>query len=296
MSENITHTAVTDDCARLALHSARICDAFKHCLREHLSVARLGGVTRAGDTYTADLLGKFREEWPDGAPEGMLPKKLAYVLGWLTHRAADRQMKPIWRSMPDETASPTDCSVYHDVFVLRTVYAGGTKGPYSPQAVHEVPDPPAGAEDISVQEVENLLRAIWQRALVGLHTFKPDHSDAEGWIERLIEARQEWRVDITRYARAFADPDPDKVRRYIEEINFYDPDEPLIRLARSLQAGEADPSVDLDQALRPDAVESKYGLALRRGFGYLDAASSFFQRDIADAELRERLDIGKSGG
>ena len=52
MSENITHTAVTDDCARLALDSPAICDAFKLCLREHLEIARLGGVTRSGDRFT----------------------------------------------------------------------------------------------------------------------------------------------------------------------------------------------------------------------------------------------------
>ena len=45
MSENITHTAVTDDCRLLCLHSPDICEAFKECLRAHHNVARLGDMT-----------------------------------------------------------------------------------------------------------------------------------------------------------------------------------------------------------------------------------------------------------
>ena len=120
MSENITHTAVTDDCARLARHSSTICSPVKEVLGEHLEIARLGGVTRAGGRHVLSLLQRYREAW-HGRQEGdLLAEKLAFVLGWLCHRAADLQMKPIFHAVDgDCPRDPTDCSVYHDVFLFR---------------------------------------------------------------------------------------------------------------------------------------------------------------------------------
>jgi hypothetical protein len=72
MSENITHTAVTDDCARLARHSAAICAPFKEVLGEHLEIACLGGITRAGGRHVLELLKRYREAWPN-RQEGSQP-------------------------------------------------------------------------------------------------------------------------------------------------------------------------------------------------------------------------------
>ena len=41
MSEHITHLAVFDDSARLALHSPEISDTVKQTLRKHWEVARM---------------------------------------------------------------------------------------------------------------------------------------------------------------------------------------------------------------------------------------------------------------
>jgi hypothetical protein len=297
MSENITHTAVTDDCARLALHSPAICDAFKECLGEHLEIARLAGVTRSGDRFTAELLGKFRDAWPKRKDGDLVPEKLAFVLGWLCHRAADRQMKPIFRATDaNSTKSPTDCSVYHDVFLLREVYAGGKREPYSPATVEAGMQSCPAARAFEVAELEDLLRAMWQRALIGLHTFIPDRDDIEGWLERLFATRQQFYVDIERYAEAFADPDPDKMKRFVHDVNFYDGTDPIIRLARSLQRGEADEPIDLNDAIEAAASQSQYAQALRKGYLYTQAASEYFERRLDEATLRDQLDIGKPGG
>jgi len=298
LSENITHTAVTDDCARLANSSPAICDAFKLCLREHLEIARLGGVTRSGDRFTTELLKKFRREWPAQGPvDALLAQKLAFVLGWLCHRAADRQMKPVFLAAePDSDEFPTDCSVYHDVFLFREVYEDGKRQPYSPASLEGGMESLPGSRALAVKEVEEALRALWQRALIALHTFIPDQEDAEAWMERLFETRQRFYVEIRRYAEAFADPDPEKVRRFLVEVNFYHRRDPLIRLARSLQHGERDESIGLEEALSAAASQSQYAQALRRGYLYLAAASEFFEGPLEEAELRARLDIGKPGG
>jgi hypothetical protein len=289
MSENITHTAVTDDCARLAIYSPIICAPFKEVFAQQLEIARLGGLTRAGGKYVITLLDRYREKWPAAADGGLLAQKLAFVLGWLCHRAADLQMKPIFRKVDaDCTLKPTDCSVYHDVFLFREVYAGGQGEPYSP-----------GILSLEAGELEGALRSLWQRALVGMHTFIPDEQDVEGWLERLFATRQRFYVDIRRYARAYAQPDPDKVRRFLDEVNFYDGGDPLIRLARSIQAGTLGTEIDLPAAL-PAAVsaaatQSQYAQALRRGYLYLEAASGYFEGQIDEEALADALERGKQG-
>ncbi|MFO8006767.1 MAG: hypothetical protein R6V05_03435 [Candidatus Brocadiia bacterium] len=291
MSENITHTAVVDDCRRLALSWPAICAPFKEALRHHHDTTRLGGLTRWGDRFTVELLGRYAETWEKGDGKERAGARLAFVLGWLCHRAADRQMKPVFRAAdPDCEESPTDCSIYHDVFLFLEVYGSGAEEPYSP-ATLEAPLESLSAGDVRAADVEELLRAVLQRALLGLHTLKPDARDIEGWLDGLLDLRQEYRVSIPRYAKALAEPDAGKVRRFIEEVNFYDPADPLIRLARSIQRnGPAD--VPMEEALEAAGGGSHYARALRRGCRYLQTGSEYFTGRITEEEGRERLDIG----
>ncbi len=284
MSENVTHTAALDDCFRLMLTSDEVCEAFKEVGRTQRAFARLGGVTRSGDRFTVQLLTDFRVRWKGRRPEDRLEPKLGFVLGWLCHRAADRQMKPVFREAePGHSESPSECSVYHDAFLFREVYAGGKEGPYRPGMFEEGP---AGAED--------LFRTLLQRALVGLHTFIPDREDVEGWLGRLFALQQGFEVDLKRYAAAISRPDPEKVRRFITAVNFYDAGEPIIAAARGIQRGEPVTAGQVREVTRIEA-RSHYAQALRTGYGYLRAASDFFAGDMSPEALRERLDVGRPG-
>jgi len=296
VSENITHTAVTDDCARLALHSPAICAAFKEVLGQHLEIARLGGVTRGGGKFVVPLLDELRQSWPARAQGDVMEQKLAFVLGWLAHRAADLQMKPIFHAVDGDCPhDPTDCSVYHDVFLFREVYGGGREEPYAPEMLEATMASAPAARAFEVEEIESLFRSVWQRALIGLHTFIPDAEDIDVWLERLFKTRQLFYVDIQRYAGAFADPDPDKVKRFIVDVHFYEGQDPLIRLARSIQRGAPEAGIDLQEALDAAASQSQYARALRRGYLYLQAASDFFERRIDEQTFRDRLERGKQG-
>jgi hypothetical protein len=285
MSENITHTAVTDDCARLAIYSPTICAPFKEVLRKHLEIARLGGITRSGGKFVISLLGRYRDAYSAGAADELTAQKLAFVLGWLCHRAADLQMKPVFRAVDgDCAANPTDCSIYHDVYLFRTLYASGQAEPYAP-----------GILSLDSGGLEDALRSLWQRALVGMHTFIPDQADVEGWLERLFATRLRFYVDLARYAEAFSDPDPDQVRRFLDEVNFYDAEDPLIRLARSIQGGAPETAVELSAAVDAAAAQSHYARALRRGTLYLEAASGYFDGSLGEAALADALERGKQG-
>jgi hypothetical protein len=297
LSENITHTGIVDDCARLAGRWDAICAPFRLCFREHLEFARLGAVTRAGDTHNPRLLGLLRDRWPEKGDEPLTQHKLAFVLGWMGHRAADRQMKPVFRSAdPDCPRKPTDCSVYHDAFVLREVYGGGSGDPYSPFVVARQPSGHPAAGAVPVEALEDLFGVIWQRAMIRMHTFSPDNDNVEVWLERLFEERGRLYVDIHRYTEALLEPDPDKVRRFIEDVDFYDADDAIIRIARGLQRGEDVKGGAIGDAVAASARQSHYAQAVGKAMGYLQAASDYFERKLDEDTLNERLDIGKPGG
>jgi hypothetical protein len=295
MSENITHTAVVDDCLRLMQVSDTICSPFKQAAQKHLSMAHLGCITRAGDRCNPGLLETFRNRWADRQPDDHLEAKLAFVLGWLCHRAADRQMKPIFRRFHppgSRKERPTECSVYHDAFIFQTIYAYGKEPPYHPEmfgkSFTEL------REKVNVDSIQSLLQVLLRRVLVEMHTLIPDIQNPEVWIEQLFIFQQDFYVNLQRYDNAINHPDPDKVRLYIIEGNFYDPTEPIINCARKLQHGEPVNSDEVTRALTQNAF-SHYAQAVETGYRYLQAASDYFSTNMNLETLRKRLDIGRLG-
>ena len=295
MSENVTHTAVLDDCFRLMLASDQICPAFKAAGREHHEFAQLGSITRWGDRFTVKLLADHRAAWPDRTPEALLEPKLAFVLGWLCHRAADRQMKPLFRQAdPEGRQKPTECSIYQDAFLFREVYASGKAAPYHPAMFEKGLESLPAASWMDAPAVEELFHVLLQRSLLQLHTFIPNGEDVEGWLDRLFSLRQRFSVDLKRYAAAVAGLDDGTVQRFVEESGFYDRGAPIIAAARALDRGEAIEADALRMAAGAEA-RSHYAQALKLGFGYLRAASDFFTSDMTPEELSRRLDIGSPG-
>ncbi|MGH2367763.1 MAG: hypothetical protein ACRDI2_06150, partial [Chloroflexota bacterium] len=303
MSENVTHVAVCDDVARLAARHPAVPAAFKEVLQAHLDVSRLGAATRSADRWSAEIVAWARDHWPaDATPasrhdaagaaepaegpgvKASVPMKLAFVLGALTHRAADRLFKPIFEycRQQDGAEAGLDCSIHCDVLVFNEVYGGGSGGaeprqgattlpmlptsllnPYQ-RAVFQAPTSEAG------QQAERYLRVLWQRALIGMHTFSPDRDDMLGWLDRLFGALQPFGISLDHYQRVIDHPDPDKVRRYLDETHAYDRDDPLIRVARRIQAGEDVAGTAVAAALAATTADSsRYARALSKGVQYL---------------------------
>lgn len=295
MSENITHTGVVDDCLRLMTAATTFCPAFHEAAEAHRDMAHLGCMTRAGDRCNPGLLTTFREHWVTRAPADNLEAKLAFVLGWLCHRAADRQVKPIFRRFhPPETRTekPTACSIYQDAHVFRMIYAAGQEPPYHPAMFGD--DFKALSETINVEGMQDLVHILLRRALIEMHTLIPDVDEPEHWIGQFYSRKQQFYVDLVRYDKAINDPDPEKVKTYIVEDNFYDADDPIINAARRLQHGEAISPEDVDAAIKAGGA-SHYAQALMIGMRYLQAASDFFTSDMEIETLKTRLDIGKPG-
>jgi hypothetical protein len=319
MSENVTHVAVCDDVARLAQHHAGVPGPFKQVLAQHLDIARLGAATRTADRWSAELIAWARDNWPvsangqakDSEEGGMAAtpeRKLAFVLGALTHRAADRLFKPIFQYCRERYGEETgiECSIHCDVYVFNEVYGAGQGGarplnggaagngglptsmenPYQ-RAVFGAVNGETG------RAVEEYLRVLWQRALIGMHTFSPDPQDMHGWLDRMFTNAQAFSISLEQYRQAVERPDPAKFKRYVEDTHSYDRDDALIRLARRAQRGETPAAGEVEAALEATTEQSsRYARAVRKGLEYVLAGGRLWRGEIDVAEAKKGFDVG----
>lgn len=296
MSENITHTGIVDDCRRLASVDQGLHPVARGAFARYQEIAQLGGITRGGDRCNPGLLARFKDDLDRGTFEldGRDGQKLAFVLGWLGHRATDRQLKPVFRELDGECPrKPTDCSVYHDACVLREVY-GLVGAPYDPDLLaHEEGGRTAGLPPEVFAAVHRVGKTALQRALIEVHTLIPDLEDPDGWLDRLLATFQRHRVGLDRYAEAVLRPDPDRWRRFVEEPPFYRADDEAIALARAIGRGEIAEDCDVAVLLAARDPVSCYGKALDRAYGCIRAAGDFLAGAIDHRELEARLQIGR---
>lgn len=302
MSEHIAHVAIFEDSARLALHSGRLCPAFRTSLEQHWDFARFGSTSRSGDRHSIAVIKYCRERWPSRKEGDYLPEKLAFLMGWRCHQAGDRRFKPVYRELDPEHYSrpgadsefgePSDVRVLHDVVVYREVYGSGRWPPFPPGLLDDRMSGLAGAQALDFETTFDALGGVWQRTLQQLHpaTFAGGFEQAAAQAPKRF---QRYYVDVQRYSEMFSNPDPDEMRRYIVETNFYDGSDGLIALARALQRKEKLPSVSFDAAYEQAPKQSQYAQALRMGVRYLMAASDFFEEKISEDETRRLFDLDK---
>jgi hypothetical protein len=93
MSEHITRTALCDDNLHLLNGLPPLHTQIRAACAQHPDIARMGAITRSADRWTPHLFraGQSTEQDP------RLLERLAFGIGALTHRSADRHMKPIIR-------------------------------------------------------------------------------------------------------------------------------------------------------------------------------------------------------
>ena len=294
MSDHIAHIAICDDTFRLASAGLSLPAPLALAIDAHREAAHMGSVTRQADLWSVDLMLWASEQQAlpaaDRSPRHL--DKLAFVLGALTHRAADRLTKPITNCFKggDEEISEAHISkIMQDLFVYREVYGAG-KGPHADPFTGLLLDIPA---DDAGARAEEAFRVLHRRALISMHTIRPDSSDIHGWLDAFFQALQTYPKQIRTYAELLAEWDPVKVNRYLVEKHFYDRDDALIVLARRIHHG-GDATADEVAAARAatDKPHSRYARALARALHYLEAAADLFEGRIGEDEAKVRFDIG----
>jgi hypothetical protein len=294
MSENITHVSVFEDAFHLMFASETICDEFKKVGRDHYEFAKLASTGNAGDTFIPGMLRRCRDGWKNRKPEELIEQKLAYVLGWMQHRSSDRQMKPLFRFHEPNRTECATCSIYHDAFLYKRYHQGTEGAAYHPAVFQDKMESLPAAAAFDVPAVRDFFRHLFrQRALYGMQYLAPAEDNLETFYKRMMRWHSSV-VRITRYEEAIFNTDPEKYETYIVGDNFYDADEPLLRVVGSLRAGKDISAGELENALMSDG-ESQYAQAVKQGYRYLQGASDFFEYKITFEEMKDRIDIGKPG-
>lgn len=299
MSEHLTHIAVYEDCARIILNTDKFSQAFKACIRDHYDSGLFTSGTRGNHLFAIPILEKYKDRWEEVSTDPEACQQIAGSIGWITHRAADHQMKPTWRAKEAEDPDfpDTEMQVYHDSVTFREVYSGGsvsTESPLeqlNPHTLEKGLRSLKAAEELDEQKLEELITILYQKQFVELHTFHKTQADINQWMEEFIEYHQEFTEDLRMYIEAYQNPDPGKMEIYIHGINFYEPDDPIIQWVRRVQRRQDPSSINLDEALVADESISHYAKALQRGFRYLSAADGYFQNRISKDECYDVLEI-----
>lgn len=292
MSEHITHLAVAEDSALLAAHDPQYSDHFRYAARTYPRALQLGSTTRSGDAFIFPLLKQWREDWRTEDPRS---EKLAYVIGWAGHLAGDRTFKPVFR-ITDLAyyvrgfPGPSNASVYQDAATFDKVYARGRRGPFHPAVLaHGLKGHPA-ADHLPVAAAETAMGYRFADRAAALRNFSREGM-TDDWPERyryMTKERQRYYVDMDRYTAAAHHPAADRQYQYLIEPNFYNSEDPLLRLVEALREGERS-EVQLTEALTAAEDGSLYAQSLALGHQFSRAASDYFNGTISEEEGRVRM-------
>ncbi len=292
MSENITHTGICDDTRRLIFAASEhesdlLPPAFLEAVDKHQDIMRLGGVTRHADQHSVELLDDLRQRQDKLDDQDL--RRLAFIIGWLSHRAADRQMKPIFRATcPNSELKPTECSVYHDAFIYRHRYHGQSDL-YIPEQFELMSEHAELGKQFA--GLKSIVRHLLQGSLIGIHTLIPDDKHPKEWIDQLTRSHQIWRIDMDRYLNAIVNPDDEKVQEYIIDTNFYDSNDTLITYVESLQA--EDTSAQHSCLHFAGEQSSHYAQALDKSWEFIKATGRHWMNKISNDELAGALEHGQ---
>jgi hypothetical protein len=300
MSEHIVHTGVVEDTALLMPYLKSISPDFVKAVQNHLGFARLGCITVSGDRFSFRLLEEYKPLWKNR--DDLLEAKLAFVLGWVSHRACDRQMKPIWNiaevigrgSDADPSISPTEISIYHEATLYNLYYADNAifRLAIFPDQLASWP----GADLFNLPLAAEFVESSFAMNLMNNQTFPlPPQSTDQVFIENICLKSQKFYVDVSRYSRAAGNPLPENKKNYVKDINWYNQNDEIIKTIQLLRRGGTIDSITVEKAVAIKA-SCHYGQAVQLSLDYITAAADYFKDDSMSIDaLKERLDIGKKG-
>lgn len=288
MSEHITHIAIYEDLARIALSIPEICAPFKTCIQNQYDSGLLGSASRGNSDYAVPILEKYKDTWNSVKSDREVQIRIAYAIGWLAHRAADTGFSLAFEAAeadPNPLYTNDNCRVYQDAMTFRMVYDGGKRPSLSPKEVFSQATldynmrshPATGSIDVAI--TEPLLTRMWQADMIKKHVFLEQEDDFDLWVDTFVERYQALTEDVRRYEEAFNHPDPELSRRYYDQDNYYDESDDIIRYVRAIQNGQ-EPGLDLKSSVEKAKDQSLYARVLRLGYFYLNGASDYFRGDI----------------
>ncbi len=300
MSEHLTHVAVYEDTVRLIkANRENFPKIFTQSVEECHDSGLFCSGSRGNHLYAIPIIEKFKNRKPESFSTRD-KEQIAGAIGWLTHRASDLQMKPIF-GIIEKGEHPVfhdnECQMFHDAVMFKEVYKGGTlssKSPYqkfSPATLaHGMKGNPA-ADYLNVPLTENVFTHYFLSEMAGLQHFINELDDVDEYCDLLIENSQNLYEDLRIYIDAFQSPDYHKLVYYIHNFNVYDEEDALIKIVRDIQINDKFPLPErLQEALSTADQQSQYAQALKKGYDYLIGAGKFYNNEISKAQVYDIIE------
>lgn len=303
MSEHITHVAVYEDTVRLVKHFTLLNDVFRNALNSQYDSGMICSGSRGNHLYAVPILEKFRKKVKNKkklTEEDNM--KVAGALGWITHRASDLTVKPLFRAVEAENNPQYDgqvYSIYHDVTSYKNVYNNGQRDNLSPYEYFSTAlmekklNPLPASKTFYIDKLEQIMNFYWVKEFVNLHTIaneiNNEFSDAN--LQKLFRSMQEFTEVWSDYIEAFNNPKPNRIEKYLTQPNFYNAKDNIIQVARAYQENRKT-DITYKMAMNETNNASHYAKILQKSIRFLQLANRFFTSDnIKPKELSELLEM-----
>lgn len=299
MSEHITHIAIYEDTNRLICHSKDFNLPFKNSLKHYPDAGLVSSGARGNHLLAVPIIEKVRDDWETGYKKARYGELLAASIGWLSHRAIDLQVKPNYikqKDIKDPRFSTYEQQIYCDAMTFDKVYGAGVHPSISPMVSmskatleYGMQSHPA-AESTYVRQLEPIMVQMVQQQLLSIRKFNSESTSTDEWFDAYEDEYQKTSENLNVYIEAFVNPDPLKVEKYLEDFNFYNPEDEIIQLARELQhLGNSE--LDIDEAVEKGKSQSQYAQGLSRSYRFNKSAQAFFEKKIEKDDVYDQVEI-----
>ena len=298
ISEHLVHTAVLRDSMLLMERLNDVDNDLKALMRRYSTFAQLGCVTVSGDVFSYKLLQQFKEDTRKKDP--YREAKIAFLMGWISHRACDRVMKVIWKEAQfkgrgtdvDPNISPYECSIYHEAEAFKLYFEH--EEDYLLALFPDEMQHYAGECQIDQERAYAMVQGAFAANLLNIQTI-PDNLNDQIRFEELCMRVQKFYVDLARYRRAIRMPISENYEEFVQKIDWYNAKDPIIKAAAAIRKGEALSSAEVQCAVNASA-SSHYAHALMLSMQYILSANHYLINPEVDMMwLKDRLDLGKLG-
>jgi hypothetical protein len=300
MSEQISHIAFFDDIVRLIPGKKGISPEFEEAVRNFPDHGVIATSARGNHLYAVPMIEKAKSQKNDVTKRNENLKLISGAIGWLSHRAIDLVMKPISiKRNQSEANSPRisgdEGEIYQDAVSYKEIFESGRAKPVF-RTIKITPS--LLSDDFSnhplkttfyTEDLEELIGASVTSDMLGVYYELKTPNNADEARKFFTSGYQEYSEQFQTYVNAYTYPDSARTKVYLDDKNYYNPSDALIRLTKksksiSLKSGE------VDSAIQDNPEASKYEEALRKALYFLTESSKFYLDELEKAALYDAVE------
>lgn len=300
MSELISHAAFYNDVNKLARIRKSHHRFIVGSLIKFPDHGFFASSARGNHLYAVPLLEKAKNQQHTPSLEQENLKMVSAALGWNIHRAIDLITKPhsIKRTgviAPSPGYSADEAEIYQDAITFRHILEDGRlKTTFGSVIFNELTlsdqfrDHPTGAV-FRIEELESLVAGTVTAEMYGIHHNLRSVNTPTDAKASLSSGFQEYSEQFETYINAYKYQDQKRVEFYINRINFFDQNDPLIVLRKRCQTSEVSES-ELDHAMSTVAEQSLYAQAIGKALYFIQESNRFLKDQITKEQLYDAVE------